>query len=63
MATRGLYPRLAMVSVDRSGDAAVSFGVLDLAKAAGDLLFDLTHTQIPFGAVVRERDVRVAGEQ
>ena len=45
-----------------AGDAAVGFGVLGFSEAAGDLLLDLAHAQVAFGAVVRERGVRVAGE-
>ena len=34
-----------------AGDAAASFGVLVFAKATGDLLLDLAHSQVALGPV------------
>ena len=34
-----------------------------LSEAAGDLLLDLTHSQVTLGAVVGERHVRLLGEE
>lgn len=45
------------------GDAAVSFGVLTRAEAAEDFLLDLAQAQIAFRAIIRKRDMKVAGEE
>ena len=44
-------------------DAAEGLGELGLAEATGDFLHDLAHAQVSLGAVVREGDVRVLGEE
>jgi len=44
-------------------DTTVGLGELGVAEAAGDLLLDFAHAQVPFGAIVGEGDVRVSGEQ
>ena len=46
-----------------AGDAALGFGVLGLAEAAGDFLLDLAYAKVPLGAIVRERHVLVGGEE
>ena len=43
-----------------AGDAAVGLGVLEGTEAAGDLLLDLAHAQVAFGAVVGEGHVGAA---
>ena len=45
-----------------AGDAAVGCGELARAEATGDLLLDLGHVQVTFGAVVGERAMGVTGD-
>ena len=44
-------------------DAAIGLGEFGLAEAAGHFLLNLAHAQIALGAVIREGNARIPGEQ
>jgi len=46
-----------------AGDTAIGLGIVPGAETAGDLLLDLAHAQIAFGAVVREGHMSPLGEE
>ena len=46
-----------------AGNAAIGLGELHGSETAGDLLFDLAHSQVAFGAVIGEGDMRQFGKE